>query len=546
MAENPVEDLLKTHEQLVTERANFDALNQQIADYVVPEHANFQSQDRQQGDDLRRKQYDSTAPTEAIRHAAAIDSLATPSGQKWDGLAPLDPKLAERDDVLQYFDDVLDVLRSEREASNFKEQMFDVWHLGGSLGTAPLSIMDKPGGGLIYRAIPTAEAYLDIAADLSIRRFDRKFKLTAKAALDEYGDACPDAIKNAVQQDPLKRFEFLQVTMKNPNRKPGYLDARGMPWISIDIAVEDKRDVRTGGYHSFPVPTYRYAQAPNEWYGRGWCASVLSTIKQVNRMQRTMDRQAEKMADPPLLAYDDGLFGYGDDGSGNVPSLSSGDIHWGGMTSDGKPLVAGLVTNADLEKGLVRLQARQQEIKDAALTSVFQIFADRERMTATEWLGLMNEKAQLTVPVVGRAVITFLSQVIEREVEILDRQGKLPQPPRILALSGGKYQVRFNSPLMRLMKISEVTAAQNWVGQLAPYVQFKPELLDLPNWRKMMKDSAPILGVPADWVTDDKDLDALAKQRAQQAAMQQLVGAAPQVATAVKDIAQAGAISRGA
>lgn len=541
-----VDELLTSHQQLRTERASFDSLNQQIADYVEPEQGNFTTQDRSQGEDLRRRQYDATAPIEAERHAAAIDSLATPGGQKWDGGAPLDPRLAERDDVLQYFDDVFSVLRSEREASNFKEQMLDIWRLGGTFGTAPLAIMDKVGGGLKYRAIPTAEGYVDIAADTSIRRFDRRYKLTAKAALDEFGDACPDSIKNAVQTDPTKRFEFLQVTMRNQDRKSGYLDARGMPYISCDIAVDDKVELRSGGYFSWPIPVYRYSLAPGEWYGRGWCAKVLSTIKQVNRMARTMDRQAEKAADPPLLAFDDGLFGYGDDASGNVPSLGAGDIHWGGMTNDGKPLVAALHTGYDAEKGLERLKARQQEIKDAALTSVFQIFADRERMTATEWLGIMNEKAQLTVPVVGRAVLHFLSQVVERELEILDRQGKLPDMPRVLKAAGGKYQIRFNSPLMRLMQISEVTAAQTWVGQIAPFAQLKPELLDLPNWRKMMKDSAPILGVRADWVTDDAELDALAKQRAQQAAMAQLVGAAPQVAGAIKDVAQAGAIARGA
>lgn len=541
-----VEELLTSHQQLRTERATFDSLNQQIADYVEPEQGNFNSTDRQQGDDLRRRQYDATAPIEAERHAAAIDSLATPGGQKWDGGAPLDPRLADRDDVLQYFDDAFDILRSEREASNFKEQMLDIWRLGGTFGTAPLAIMDKVGGGLKYRAIPTAEGYVDIAADTSVHRFDRRYKLTAKAALDEFGDACPDAIKNAVEKDPLKRFEFLQVTMRNDKRQSGYLDARSMPYISCDIAVDDKVELRSGGYFSWPIPVYRYALAPGEWYGRGWCAKVLSTIKQVNRMARTMDRQAEKAADPPLLAYDDGLFGYGDDASGNVPSLGAGDIHWGGMTADGKPLVAGLHTGYDAEKGLERLKARQQEIKDAALTSVFQIFADRERMTATEWLGIMNEKAQLTVPVVGRAVLHFLSQVVERELEILDRQGKLPPMPRALQAAGGKYQIRFNSPLMRLMQMSEVTAGQTLAGQIVPFLQVKPDLVDILDWETMMRDSGRILGVPAKWIVDK---DVLAQQRAQKAKAQQaqqLLAAAPDMAGALKDVAQAGAIARGA
>lgn len=541
-----VDDLIKQHGQLAQERVSFDTLNQEIAEYVLPDHANFTSRGSIQGAQRASKQFDSTAPTEAERHAAAIDSLATPAGQKWDGLSSMDPRLNERDDVQQYFDDVLDVVRAERAASNFQEQIFDVWHHGGVLGTSPFLILDKPGGGLRYRCIPTAESYISVDADGDVCRLDRRFRLTAKAAREEYGDALPQKVKDAAEREQTKKFEFLHVIMKNPSRKAGYLDARGMSWVSVEIELESKTMIREGGFASWPAPVYRYAKAPDEWYGRGWAARVLPTIRQVNKMTRSMDRQTEKAADPPLLAYDDGSLGYGDDASGNTPSLGAGDIHWGGMTNDGKPLVSGLFTGADLNKGWERISKRQQEIKDAALTSVFQIFADRERMTATEWLGIMQEKAQLTVPIVGRAVVNFLSKVIEREIDILNRQGKLPPMPRALLSAGGLYQVAFNSPLMRLLKLQDVTAGQTLVGQMVPVLQFKPELTDLIDWETMMRDSGRALGVPAKWITDKDALAALAKQRASQQQAQQLIGAAPEIAGALKDVAQAGAISRAA
>jgi hypothetical protein len=541
-----IEDLIKEHQQIAAERTNFDALNQEVAEYVLPEHANFTTKDTVQGSQRSRRQYDTTAATEAERHAAAIDSLATPAGQKWDGLAAMDPRLNERDDVQQYFDDVLDILRAERAASNFQEQIFDVWHHGGVLGTSPFLILDKSGGGLRYRCLPTSESYIAVDAEMEVCRLDRRFKLTAKAAHGEYGDALPQRIKDCLAEKPNQKFEFLHVIMKNPARQAGYIDARGMGWVSVEIALEDKQGLREGGFSSWPAPVYRYAKAPDEWYGRGWAARVLPTIRQVNKMVRAMDRQTEKAADPPLLAYDDGSLGYGDDASGNTPSLGAGDIHWGGMTNDGKPLVAGLYTNADLNKGWERVAKRQQEIKDAALTSVFQIFQDRERMTATEFLGIMQEKAQLTVPVVGRAVVRFLTKVLERELEILNRQGKLPPMPRALAKAGGVYQVTFNSPLMRLLKLQEVTAGQTLVGQMVPLLQFKPELTELLDWEKMFRDSGSALGVPADWITDKDVLAARAKQRAQQQQMQSVVAAAPEIAGALKDVAQAGAIARGA
>ena len=535
----PIDDLIKSHQGLVAERANFDTLNQEVAEYVLPEHANFTSKDVVQGTQRQRRQYDSTAPTEAERHAAAIDSLATPTGQKWDGLAAMDPRLNERDDVQQYFDDVLDIYRAERAISNFQEQIFDVWHHGGVLGTAPLLSIDKPGGGLSYRCLPTSECYIDVDAQMDVCRLDRRFKLTAKAAYEEYGDKLPQRIKDALIEKPNTKFEFLHVIMKNPARKPGYLDARGMKWVSVEIAFEDKAVLREGGFTSWPAPVYRYSKAPEEWYGRGWAARVLPTIRQVNKMVRSMDRNTEKLADPPLLAYDDGSLGYGDDASGNTPSLGAGDIHWGGMTSDGKPLVAGLYTGADLEKGEKRLKQRQQEIKDAALTSVFQIFQDRERMTATEWLGIMNEKAQLTVPVVGRAVVRFLSQVVERDLDILNRQGKLPPMPRALARAGGLYTVRFNSPLMRLLELAEVNATNTWLGQMVPFLPHRPDLLDLPDFDAIFRGTGKALGVPAKYIRDKDELAAEAAQKQELAALKTGLELAEQGGAVARDTAAA-------
>lgn len=541
-----VEDILTQHAHLASERVNFDSLNQEIAEYVLPDHATFTSRDRAQGEKRTQRQYDATAPLEAARHAAAVFSLACPNSQEWDGLAATDPALNERDDVQQYFDDVMEVVRAERYAtgSNFGEQILDCFRMGGVFGTSPFYVADRLGGGLRYRCIPTAETYLNVDSWGDVCRLDRKFKLTAKAALEEFGEGVSQVIKDAVTREPMRKFEFLHVIMKNPDRKPGYLDGRGMAWVSYEIEMAGKIMLRQGGFSSWPAPVYRYGKAPDEWYGRGWACDVLAEIKMVNRMQRTMVRQAEKAADPPLLAFDDGTLGFGDDGSGHTPSLGAGDIHWGGMSADGKALVSGLYTGADLSKGMERIAAGQRVIKDAALTSLFQILLDNPKYTATEYLGRMQEKAQLIGPMVGRSVSTFLGQVVEREIEILNRQGRLPPLPRVLARAGGQYQVQFNSPLMRLMKLSEVQASQTWVNSLVPFLQVRPDLADMVEWEEMMRGSGHTMGVPAKYIADREKIEAGRQAKAKQAAMQQVVAAAGPLSGALKNVAEAGAISR--
>lgn len=544
-----VDELLKTHAKIAAERVNFDSLNQEIAEYVLPEHANFTALNRMQGDKRAQKQYDATAPTEAWRHAAAIDSLASPAGEKWDGLAALDEKLNERDDVQQYFDDVMDVVRAERQSqeADFQAQIFDVWRLGGVLGTTALMIEDRVGGGLRYRAMPTPEIYVMVNAWGRVCQLHRCWKLTAKAAVDEYGDACPQKIRDAAVSEPTRQFEFLHCIKENPERKDGYFDARSMPWLSYEIAIEDKAILRRGGYGSWPMPVYRYNVSPGEWYGRGWANEVLPEIKLLNRARKAYIRQVEKAADPPLLLHEDGLLNYGSAGVGQTPSLAAGSLNHNAVNADGKPLIVPLFTGADLTKSIELQQQCQRVIKDAALTSLFQILVDRERMTATEWLGIMQEKGQLIGPMIGRSVTTFLAQVQEREIEILSRQRKLPVMPRALQKAGGEYKTQFNSPLIRLMKLREVLSTQQWLADtILPYMELRPDVLDIPDWEKIARDTARARGVPASFVTDKAVLEERAKQRAQQQAVQQMVDAAPNVAGAMKDIAQAGAITRDA
>lgn len=548
MSDTTAEDLLKRHAYMASERVNFDIMNQEIAELVLPEHANFTTRDRMQGGKRQQSQYDSTAPTEAWRHAAAIDSLSTPAGEKWDGLAALEEKLNERDDVQQYFDDVMDVVRAhrQREGADFQAQIFDVWRQGGVLGTSALGIFDHPGGGLRYKCMPTAEVYLMQDSWGKVCELHRKWKLTAKASIGEYGDKCPQKIKDAASKEPTRQFEFLQVIKKNDDRKAGYLDARSMPWMSYDIAVEDKMVMRTGGFSSWPMPVYRYNVMPGEWYGRGWAAEALPDIKLLNRMMKAYIQQTEKAANPPLLLHGDGMLSYGSAGVGHTPSLTPGSMNYDAMTEDGKPLIAPLFTGADLSKVVEAMQQLRRNVKDAALTSLFQILADRERMTATEFLGIMQEKGQLMGPMIGRSVTQFLAQVQEREIEILARQGKLPPMPRVLQQVGGEYQTQFNSPLSRLLKLREVTTAQNWLSSMIPFLQFKPDLVEIPEWQEIMRSTGRAMGVPAKFITDKDELDSIAAQKQEMEAIskglalaEQAGAAARNAGAAVKDFAAA-------
>jgi hypothetical protein len=519
-----VEDLLKHHQQLENERSSFDTLWQEVADRVLPDHGFFSTTERTQGAKNTQNQYDSTAQIAAERHASAIDSLMTPRGSKWHRLVASITDLNEDDEVRQYFDVVEQVLFRERYSphADFAGQAHDVYLSGGVFGNAAMFVEDRLGGGLRYRSVPLAELYFSINQWGQVDTIHRKFKLTARAAAQRYGDTLPEDIAKCVEKEPLRKFEFLHCIKPNEDRK-GVVGQGSMPWLSYEISLTGKQMLR-----------------------QGWACQVLPEIKMINEARKAIIKGAEKIVNPPLLLHDEGGLSVGTNAKGMTPDLRPGGLNYYGVNADGRPLIQPLVTGARVDIGLEMLQAMQVTINDAALLSLFQILVDAPQMTATEVRARMQEKGQLLAPTVGRAQSEFLGKLVEREIDILARQGMLPEMPDVLVEYKGEYRIEYDSPLNRLQKIEEIEAVDIWLQGLAPLVQLAPEVVDNVETDELARHRARVLGVPEKILADRKVIDQKRQIRAKQAQAQAMAAAAPGLAGAVKDVAEAGAISRGA
>lgn len=542
-----VDQILKHQQQLENERSQFDAMWQEVSERVLPDHAWFTTTDRTQGSKNSQNQYDSTAQIAAERHASAIDSLMTPRGSKWHRITASITELNEDDEVRQYFDRVEEVLFRERYSpqADFAGQAHDAYLSGGVFGNASMFVEDRLGGGLRYRSMPLAEIYLATNQWGQVDTLHRKFKLTARAARQRYGEDLPKDILDCVDKEPLRKFEFLHCVKPNEDRK-GVVGTGSMPWLSYELSLTGKKMLKEGGYYSWPMPVYRYQVMPGEWYGRGWACQVLPEIKMLNIARKNIIKAAERVVNPPLLLHDEGGLSVGTSGKGMTPDLTAGGLNYFGVSAEGRPLIQPLVTGARIDIGLDMLRAMQSVVNDAALLSLFQILVDAPQMTATEVRARMQEKGQLLAPTVGRAQSEFLGKLIEREIDILARQNLLPPMPDALRELNGEFRIEYDSPLNRLQKVEEIEAVDIWLQGLAPLIQIAPQIIDNVEPDELARHRARVLGVPEKILADRKDMDARREAKAKQAQAQQMAAAAPGIAGAIKDVAQAGAISRGA
>ena len=162
-------------------------------------------------------------------------------------------------------------------------------------------------------------------------------------------------------------------------------------------------------------------------------------------------------------------------------------------------------------------------------------------MTATEVMERTREKGILLAPTLGRQQSEYLGPLIEREVDILARQGKLPPMPEALKEADESYTVEYDSPLSRAAKAEEASGLMRTVDYTISVVNVtqNPEPLDHFNWDVIIPELSDIHGVPERWRNDLKTIESIREGRSQATQEQQEIQAAPGAAALVKAAAVA-------
>jgi hypothetical protein len=314
------------------------------------------------------------------------------------------------------------------------------------------------------------------------------------------------------------------------------MDAKGMPYSSYYISVQDKQLVAPeGGYGSFPYSISRYVTAPDEVYGRSPAMTALPDIKMLNEMAKTDIRAAHKLIDPPLLLHDDGMLG----GGAMTINMTPGGLNMGGVSRDGRALIQPLQTGARVDIAEAKMEQRRQSIDNAFLVTLFQILVDTPRMTATEALIRAQEKGMLLTPTMGRQQSEALGPQIERELELLQSHQMLPPLPPALEEAGGDYEIIYDSPMSRMQRAEELVGVQRTMELLAPFAQIDPTVLDVFDRDALARMTAEVSGVPMPILRSPEDVEGIRKQREEAEQQQQMVEQAGPMAGAMKDAAQA-------
>ena len=526
------EYIKKRLDRLGQERGTWEVNWQEILDYVMPRKADVVTL-RTRGEKRTEVLFDSTAITANNLLAASLQGTLTSPSLPWFSIKLRDEELNENRDVQLWLEDTARRMYDTFNETNFNTEVHEMYLDLCSIGTAALFVEEGSNGfdtdGIHFNCLHIAEYYIQESIDGKVDTLYRKYKLTARQAVQEFGfDKVGEKIQTASKERPDHKFNFIHAVEPTTDyeRATGK-SATKLKFHSCHVCEEDKMVVRTGGYNEFPYLVPRWSKATGEIFGRSPSFNALPDIKTLNKAVEIGLKAWAKAIDPPLLVQDDGVIG-------RVRMTPAGITV---IRNDGavKPLQIG--TNwqiTDLKENQLRTAIRQAYYSDQLQLQ------EGPQMTATEVQVRYELMQRLLGPTLGRFQSEFLNPLIERVFGIMYRAGALMKEPDLI--QGTKIDVEYLGPLARSQRMEESVAIERLYSLAMNIAQIDPAIMDNIDHDEAVRLRGKLLGVPKTVLRGKDDVEGLRAMRAEQAQMAQMAQEQQALGKAQKDQAQAAKI----
>jgi hypothetical protein len=511
------EYIKKRVDALASDRGTWEVNWQEILDYVMPRKADVVTL-RTKGEKRTEVLFDSSAITANNLLAASLHGTLTSPSLPWFSIKLRDEELNKNRDVQLWLEDTGRKMYDTFNETNFNTEVHELYLDLCSIGTAAIFVEEANEGfdknGIHFNTLHIAEYYIQENVNGKVDTLYRKYKLTARQAVQEFGEKnVGEKILTAAKEKPDQKFNFIHAVEPTED----YKRATGksltkLPYHSCHVCEEDKMVVRTGGYNEFPYLVPRWSKATGEIFGRSPSYNALPDIKTLNKAVEIGLKAWAKAIDPPLLVQDDGVIG-------RVRTTPAGITV---VRNDGavKPLqIASNWQITDLKENQLRTAIRQAFYSDQLQLQ------DGPQMTATEVQVRYELMQRLLGPTLGRFQTEFLNPLIERVFGIMYRAKALNEAPSIIGDT--KIDIEYVGPLARSQRMEEAVAIER-LYQLAMSIgQIDPSIMDNIDHDEAIRMRAKLLGVPKTIMKDINDVNDMREQRAmmqqaqQQAQLQQ-------------------------
>lgn len=506
------EAVLRRLRGLEDKRRPFEPLWDDVGKYVLPLR-------RDTGSSPGRKRqeniFDATPTRAANRLASALNSMLTPRGSRWLRGRPAGPY--DSLDVLEWTEEVSMRIWQAFCSSNFHPRVNEFYLDYGTIGTAVLYFDE----GFAFDVLPIWECYIDEDAWGAVDTLFRKFRLTARQAVQKFDAGnLPEDVRTASEKTPDREFEFIHAVC--PRRDlPG--SGGSHPFASVWLDSASGKVLDESGYWEFPYMVARWMKCSGEVYGRSPAIEAMPDIKNLHSMAKANLKAARLITEPPLDVEDNTYLTPIRTGAGQINRRTQGS----------RPL-APLYTVTELPVALEIQNQLRAAVNESFYYQQLSLI-DNDRMTATEVLQRTEENMRILGPNYDRLERDLLNPLVKRAYGILFRAGMILPPPEGIAGDPFVYE----SPMARAQRLNDLTSINQGIAVLAPLIQMKPDITDTIDLDEIAREAWKLSGVSPSAIRDAKEVQAIRQERNAAMMAAQEAQMAQALAKAGKDASQA-------
>jgi hypothetical protein len=516
--------------ELKTERARWEPAWREIAEQFVPYRTVWTAADRNDG--LKKdKTIPNNTPVEAINTLVAgmMAGITSPSRQ-WYSLTASDPAVRDNSEVEMYLMSCRAIIDKELQASNWYSALANGVYMDlGSIGTAAMFAEDN-NGRMRFRPMPIGEYFLDVNAEGEVDTCYRELTLNVRQTVAKFGlDVVSERTRSAYNRGSYASdVTIIHAIQPNADYGGGFDKKFKSCWW--EVGHENKEAfLREGGYEEFPVLAPRWFVRPGDAYGRGPGWNARGDARMLQYLEDRLMKMNDKIVNPPLRASS-GIKRH---------SLLPGDITTmpRGENAILEPIMS-IDPNA-MNVLLGHIQRTEERVRRSMFVHLWQnmLSDDRnQRATATEVEARRQEVMLMLGPLLENLNGGLLEPAIERTFSVLERAGRLPEPPEVLA--GSSVSIEFVSVMHQMQQATGLLGINTLVQNIGMLAQLQPSVLDKLNSDVLADEIGRITGVRPDAINDEEKTSEIRGARAQQEQAEQMAEQAQPIAGAVKTLSE--------
>ena len=499
-------------EKTSTERSNFNDIYETCAEFCNPKADDIQSK-KTKGERTDSQRVTDIGIKARRMFTAGMMSHLFPQGQNWIRVITTDRELMNNDNVTRALSSVSKKFINAIENSNFYEEMGQCIDHCAYIGTTTLYCEPDKKNFINWRSHYINQFYFCENYQGQIDTIIREFKLTARQAVQQFGDSCPQSIIDEAgnMTTQTREHQFIHVVMPRNNYTPNTSKKESKKVASYYVSLTTKEIVMESGFDEMPYAVGRFYKTNFEKYGRSPASEVINTLPMINRMEVARIRGAERVSNPPWLAPNDGSVRKISNDQGSI-------IYYNAGNPLSKPEQLRPMDNIVVNDQMI--QKKEQEVMDAFYIPLFNPLHNKKNMTAFESQERLNLSLQFLTPAVNRLNKYFVKPSLERAFSIMLRDGKFPEL-EIPELSGASIDFDLVGKASIASRQIELFGTMTAIQQMSLIAQMKPEIFDNLNPDRTARFIQEVNMMPVDLQLSEEAVAEIREQRMQAMMAQQ-------------------------